>query len=334
VRPLDRIGSIKVKFSIVIVAAVAISAIVSTIGLRAGIPLWLRPVIAAGIALLLVYPVSRGLTSPLREMVRASRAMAGGDFDVPVHSTSRDEVGELARAFETMRQELAEVDRQRSDFLANASHELRTPIAAMRATLENLVDGVDPPDARHLQVLLDQAERLGALVEQLLDLSRLEAGTATLHLEPVDVRELLEAAARDARPQWPGVEVVVEAGDAPGLCADRSRLRQVIDNLVHNAARHSPDGGEVRLGAGADGGTVRLTVVDEGPGIPPAERSQVFERFYRSDRARSSDRGGAGLGLAIAHWIVGLHGGTVEVGSNEPTGCRMTVHLPIGGPRG
>jgi signal transduction histidine kinase len=331
VRPLDRIPSIKVKFTVVIVAAVAISAIVSTVGLRAGIPLWARPLIAAGIALLLVYPFSRGLTSPLREMVRASRSMATGDFDVPVRSTSQDEVGELARAFDAMREQLAEVDRQRTDFVANASHELRTPIAALRASLENLVDGVDPPDRHHLEVLLEQAERLGTLVDQLLDLSRLESGAAALHLDELDLRTVLEQAARDAAPQWPGVSVEVVEGPPAACRCDPTRVRQVVDNLLHNAARHVPEGGTVELAVVQAADATYMTVTDDGPGIPEDERTKVVERFYRSDHARSSDRGGSGLGLAIARSIVDLHGGVLRIEENDPRGCRMVVLLPAAG---
>jgi signal transduction histidine kinase len=330
VRPLDRIPSIKVKLTVIIVTAVAISAVVSKVGFRTGVPLWWRPPIAAAIALLLVYPFSRGLTAPLREMVRASRAMAQGDFTAPVTTTSRDEVGELARAFVATREQLAEVDRQRRDFIANASHELRTPIAALRATLENLVDGVGDADPAQLAVLLEQTERLGLLVDQLLDLSRLEAGTLALHVEDIDLRGLLEQSASDSRPQWPELDIAVRPSTPVPFRGDRTRLRQVVDNLVHNAARHAPPGSCVELDARATARAVTMSVADQGSGIPPAERPLVFERFYRADRGRSSELGGAGLGLAIAQWIVGLHGGEIRIEDNEPRGCRMVVELPGG----
>ena len=190
-RPLDRISSIKVKLVVVIVAAVAISALVSSIGWRTGIAVWMRPIIAVALSLLLVYPFSRGITAPLRQMAAAAAAMARGDFSHPVTATSRDEVGELARTFERMRSQLAEVDRQRRALIANVSHELRTPLAVLRVRFENMADGVEPTDAAALSASLAEIERLGELVERVLDLSRLESGASPLHLERVEVAELV-----------------------------------------------------------------------------------------------------------------------------------------------
>ena len=186
-RPLDRISSIKVKLLVVIVAAVAISALVSSIGWRTGIAVWMRPIIAVSLSLLLVYPFSRGITSPLRQMAAAATAMARGHFSHPVTTTSRDEVGELARTFERMRGQLAEVDRQRRALIANVSHELRTPLAVLRARFENIADGVEPMDPSAVAASLAEIERLGLLVERVLDLSRLESGASPLHRERVEV---------------------------------------------------------------------------------------------------------------------------------------------------
>ena len=327
-RPLDRLGSIKLKLGVAIVIAVAVSAVVSTIGLRLGWPIWVRPLVAAAIALTLVQVLARGMTSPLREMASAARRMAEGDWSQRVTDTSADEVGELARAFNAMAAELAAVDRMRTDLIANVSHELRTPISALQARLENLVDGVEPADAELLRSMLDQTERLGRLVGQLLDLSRLESGAVPVRRERVELAPLLDAVAAEARLHSPGrcIEVVVEPAD---LCldADPDRVHQVLANLTSNALRHGPDDRPVRIGATARDGAVVLTVADEGPGIPAAEAGRVFERFYRADPARPGV-GGAGLGLAIARWIVDLHGGDIRPAPNEPTGCVMVVRLP------
>lgn len=187
-RPLDRLGSIKLKLGVAIVVAVSVSAVVSTVGLRLGVAIWLRPLISVAIALALVQVLARGMTSPLREMAAATRRMAEGDWDQRVTATSADEVGELARAFNAMAAELAAVDRMRKDLIANVSHELRTPISALRARLENLVDGVEAPDPNLLRSMLQQTERLGRLVSQLLDLSRLESGAVPLRRDVVEVR--------------------------------------------------------------------------------------------------------------------------------------------------
>jgi signal transduction histidine kinase len=331
VRPLDFLGSIKLKLGVVIVFAVAATVLVDALGDRVGLSTVVTGVVSGAIALVVVQLLAHGMTLPLREMVGAARAMARGDYERRVTATSRDEVGELARAFNTMAAELAEVDRVRKDLVANASHELRTPIGALRARLENLVDGVEAPDPAVLSGLLEQTERLSDLVEQLLDLSKLESGAVPLEREPVRASELLGRVAREWTPvaaeRHVRVDVDVQPPELEVVCDER-RIEQVLGNLVANAVRHSPDGAAVVLAAARRNGGVRYEVRDEGPGIPAEEADRVFERFYRSDRGRSHDEGGSGLGLAISRWIVELHGGTIRVEDQVPHGCRMAVDLP------
>jgi signal transduction histidine kinase len=328
VRPLDRVGSIKLKLGLVIVAAVAVSALVSTVGLRLGISIWLRPFIAAALSLLLVQLLSRGMTSPLREMATAADAMAKGERARPITATSRDEVGQLARAFNEMTAQLSEVDRQRRDLVANVSHELRTPIGALHAMLENLVDGVGPPDEVALRTMLRQVERLSRLVAQLLDLSRLEAGTIPLQRADFDIAVVLEDAAAESRVHAPDVPVRVDARRELVVDGDRERVHQVVANLLENAVRFTPPGASVEVVARGDGDGVTIEVLDEGPGIADVDVDRVFERFYRADQARTSSSGGAGLGLAIARWIVDLHGGDIRAERRQPTGCRVVFTLP------
>lgn len=335
-RPLDRIGSIKLKLGLTIVLAVIVSSVVSVIGLKLHWPVWVRPVISMTIALALVQVLTRGMTSPLREMAAAARKMADGNWRGRVTDTSADEVGELARAFNAMAAELAVVDRMRKDLIANVSHELRTPISALQARLENLVDGVEEPDPELLGSMLDQTERLGRLVAQLLDLSRLESGAVPLRRELVEVAPLLDAVAAEARLQAPGrrIETSVVPGDLSVL-ADPDRVHQVLANLTDNALRHGPADRPVRLAAASAERHVVLTVSDEGPGIPDAEAERVFERFYRADSVRPGSSGGAGLGLSIARWIVDLHGGDIRARTDQPAGCSMVCRLPLraGAPR-
>jgi signal transduction histidine kinase len=290
--------------------------------------------IATVLSLVMVQLLARGMTSPLREMAAAASAMARGDYRRRVRATSRDEVGELARAFNAMAADLADVDRMRRELVANVSHELRTPLGALQALLENLADGVEPPSEATLRTALFQTERLGRLVTQLLDLSRLESGSLTLHEQPFPVRELLEQATREcslgeafsAHPVW--LKVTVQPGDLRAN-GDPERMHQVVANLLENAVRHSPMDGRVWLSAhAATDGVTTIEIADEGPGIPPAERERVFERFHRVDAARAARDGGTGLGLAIARWIVDAHGGTICVREREPKGCRFVVELP------
>jgi signal transduction histidine kinase len=321
--------SIKGKLGLVIVAGVVASDLAALIAVELGMPVIPAAVLAAVVALALVQLLARGLTRPLREMAQASRALRRGDFGVRVSEDRRDEVGELARAFNAMAAELEEVDRQRRDLVANVSHELRTPITALQAKLENVADGVEQADPETVATMLAQVERLGRLVAQLLDLSRLEAQAEPFDRRPFGVRDLLEQAAREARLHVPeGLELRVQAEDDAMASGDPERVHQVVANLVENAVRHSPVPGAITLSGRAENGHVVIEVADEGPGIPADEAERVFERFYRPDPSRAAPAGGAGLGLSIARWIVDLHGGTIRVEEAEPHGCRMVVELP------
>jgi signal transduction histidine kinase len=330
-RPLRHIPSLKLKLGIVIVVAVWITAVVSIAGVRLGLPAGLTTLVGIALALGCVQLLARGTTKPLREMAAVATAMARGEHGRQVTVTSNDEVGELARAFNRMTAELAETDRLRRDLVANVSHELRTPLGALQAVLENVVDGVSEPDPETLRTMLEQTRRLGRLVSQLLDLSRLEAGDQPFDIRSFTLRDVLESAAREARLHAP--RDVVFSIDAPAelrAAGDPERIHQVVVNLVENAVRYSPRPGEVALRASLVKGdhTVTFEVDDEGPGIPQDDLDRVFERFYRGDGRRGSDGGGAGLGLAIARWIVELHGGTIRAERREPHGSHMVVTLP------
>lgn len=330
--PLQRLSSLKLKLGIVIVIAVWITAVATLVGVRRfGLPSLVGAGAGIVIALACVQLLARGTTKPLREMAAVATAMARGEHGRQVTVTTRDEVGELARAFNRMTAELAETDRLRRDLVANVSHELRTPLGALQAVLENVVDGVSEPDPETLRTMLEQTRRLGRLVAQLLDLSRLEAGDQPFDIRPFAVRDVLESAAREARLHAPGD--VVFSIDAPAAllaAGDAERVHQVVMNLVENAVRYSPRPGHIELRASHAKGEhhVTIEVDDEGPGIAEDELHRVFERFYRGDGRRGADGGGAGLGLAIARWIVELHGGTIHAERREPHGSHMVVTLP------
>jgi len=326
IRPLDRLGSIKTKLGVLVAVTVAVAASVSVLGLQLGLlPRYTIPA-AVLVALVVTQLLASGMTSPLRDMTAAARTMATGDYSRRVRATSRDEVGELARAFNRMAADLEAVDQQRRDLVANVSHELRTPVSALRAVLENLVDGVSPPDRSTLQAALDQTDRLGRLVTDLLDLSRVDAGLTPLDVEDLPVEPFLLSVVDEARVSDRHVEYEVDVRPADLVVpADRERLHQLLANLVDNAARHSPAGGTVTLRACAEGGRVLFHVVDQGPGIAPADRSAVFKRFTTG--ASSSGDGGTGLGLAISRWVADLHGGSIEV-ADSVSGCHIQVALP------
>ncbi|TDB75765.1 HAMP domain-containing histidine kinase [Actinomadura sp. KC216] len=341
-RPLDPLRSIKVKFGVVVVATACVAVVIVLWGYPLGFRARETLPVGVLISLIMMQLLAHGMTAPLREMTAAARAMARGDYSRRVRATSRDEVGELAQAFNRMAADLAEVDRQRREFVANVSHELRTPISALRAVLENVADGVTPATPDVLESALDQTERLGRLITQLLDLSRVEAGAATLDVTDIDVAAFVADVTAEAAAGRP--DAVFESDITPGLraAADRDRLHQIVANLLDNAARHGPDGRPVTVTArpfpGSPPGGLVLEVADEGPGIPPEERTRVFERFSRGSSVSSTSGphtatpagtpgGGTGLGLAIASWATDLHGGDITV-LDTPRGCRIRVTIP------
>jgi signal transduction histidine kinase len=312
VRPLDRLPSLKLKLGLVIVLAIVTTSATMLVAAKLGLRLRWGALVALVVSLVSVQIVARGMTAPLRAMARAAEAMARGDHGQRVEVRSRDEVGQLAAAFNEMAAELEELDRLRSSLVADAAHELRTPIAALRASLENAVDGVEPGD---LQGLLAQVERLGRLGDQLLDLSRLESGAAGMERRPVAVAELFN-----------GHDLALDAPAGLRVEGDPDRLRQVIDNLVVNAHRHAPGSAVVARARPQASGIVRLEIEDNGPGLPEADLQRIFDRFTRTDRSRSVE--GTGLGLAIVRSIVELHGGAVYAERASPEGLRLVIDLP------
>ena len=326
--PLERVSSIKVKLGLLVAASALVAAVVASVGRITGVSPWISIPVTIGIALAVTQLLAAGMTSPLRQMTVAARRMARGDYSVSVPAVGADEVGQLGRAFNTMASDLGAVDRQRRDLVANVSHELRTPLAALTVVLENLVDGVGS-DPAALQTALGQAERLSRLVEDLLDLARVDAGKAPLSTASVELGPLLEACVAETRTNGRPVTYEFDAPADLVVDADPDRLSQLVVNLLDNASRHSPRGGVVTVRAGIDGDRYHLEVLDSGPGVPAADRSRVFEPF--GTLSASGEGGGTGLGLAIARWVTDLHGGSIAFLDPLPgaAGARVRVDLPL-----
>src|SRR5205809_1446222 len=286
--------------------------------------------VAGFISLLLARWLARGMTQPLRDMAAAARRMEVGDYSVRVEARSRDEVGQLAAAFNRMTAELEDLERSRRDLVANVSHELKTPITAIRAHLENLADGVEVADPRTLQLMLSQTERLGRLVDQLLDLSRLESGEVPFQVEVVPLAPLVSRVISEISMGRSISDVRIDDDVPPHLAAeaDAERIHQVLFNLVDNAVRFTPPGGEIEVTAHRDGARVEGRVTDTGVRVSAEHLPRVFERFYRVDPARSRDDGGTGIGLAIARSIVEAHGGRILAKSDPGRGSAFTFDLP------
>ena len=270
--------------------------------------------------------VKREDLEAVQDMAAAARRMETGDYSVRVHTRSRDEVGKLATAFDRMRGELEHLEQSRRDLVANVSHELKTPITAIRAHLENLLDGVEQPEPATLGVMLSQVERLGRLVDQLLDLSRLESGALELRPEPTDVNQLAREVAGEFTPAAQRHESAVrlELPDHPiELDCDPERVAQVLRILLDNALVHTPTGTGVRVSAARANGHVRLEVSDRGLGIKRQNMPHIFEPFFTSN----DEAQGAGLGLAIARELAERMHGELTVRS-VPGRTTFSLELP------
>jgi two-component system phosphate regulon sensor histidine kinase PhoR len=295
------------------------------------------------IAVLVGVLIARSLTHPLLDIAGVARQLAQGTFGQRIHTTSRDEVGQLAATLNQMADRvdqdfaaLRRLENVRKDFVANVSHELRTPLTSIKGYVEALLDGAkDNPEetARFLQIILKQSDRLNLILEDLLQLSQIESGRVQFKRDPVSLRAIAERTLASLKPQIErkGHTVTMAVpNDLPPAAGDEDRLVQVMTNLLDNAVKYTPDRGSIRIdGHRVDGGWVELSVADSGLGIPDADRPRVFERFYRVDKARSRELGGTGLGLSIVKHIIEGHGGQVWAEGNQPTGSRFVFRLPV-----
>jgi two-component system OmpR family sensor kinase len=282
------------------------------------------------IALLGGFFVAMRLGRRVGRLERAARHVAQGRFMDPLPVTSNDEIGQLTETFNRMQQQLRRVDVARKEFIATASHELRTPIFSLGGFVELLQDeDLDEETRREfLETMGEQVERLQKLSVDLLDLSRLDSGSVELHTEPVDLAELTRSVAGEFHPRLAehGTDLILDVPDeGPNASCDRERVAQIMRILLDNALRHTPEGTDVTVSATRYNGAAELTVADTGPGLPAGARAKVFERFFTGDAAR-----GAGLGLAIARELAERMDGRLRVNS-QPGGTVFTLELPTGG---
>ncbi len=284
-----------------------------------------------GVALVVSLGLSRVISHPLTDLTTAIRSVAAGDLSVRVPIRYPGEVGELAVAFNQMTEELAHADELRRNLTADVAHELRTPLSIIRGKLEGVLDGVYPATPDHLGPILDETRLLAHLVDDLHLLALAEAGQLALEKRPLDVGDLLRDAQVNFGPQAAdrGVTLVLDLpAELPQVLADWRRIAQVLGNLLTNALRHTPQGGQVTLSARAIAGAVEVTVADTGSGIPSEDLPYIFERFWRGEKSRSRAGGGSGLGLAIAKQLVELHGAKIGVESAPGQGARFRFTLP------
>lgn len=291
--------------------------------------------IALLLSLVVAFFFARWIADPLQKVVMAARAMPSAEIK-PVEPQGPHEVQDLTRAFNAMIQRTQASQKSQRDFVANVSHELKTPLTSVQGFAQALLDGTaDTQEARQqaAQVIYNESGRMHRMVLDLLDLARLDAGTADIAMSPVHMPALLNAIREKFAPQSQkaGVEIKVEAAtNLPSLFADGDRLAQVFANLVDNALKFTPVGGVVSLNASVVNAEMKISVTDTGAGIPAEAQVHIFDRFYQADPSRrGGEKHGAGLGLAIAQEIVLAHGGKISVHSRLGEGTSFDVFLPL-----
>ena len=287
---------------------------------------------ATVLALLLGIFLARTITRPVRELTAATHAMGRGQLKQEVPVRSKDELGELTLTFNRMSADLATANQLRRQMTADIAHDLRNPLMVVTGYLESMRDGTLPPTAERLDTIYHEARLLQRLVEDLRTLSLADAGELTLNRASQAPHALLErlVAAYGHRAEQSGVTLCVQAEPSlPQVEVDDERMVQVLGNLVANALRYTPAGGQIVLGAASRAKTLELTVEDNGSGIGPEVLPHIFDRFFRGDEARAESDGESGLGLAIAKSIVEAHHGTIAVSSDLGRGTRFLVVLPL-----
>ena len=259
--------------------------------------------------------------------------MSKGDFSARVKVRGSGEMKQLARAFNSMSEKLETLDQSRNQFVSNASHELKTPLATMKIMIESLIYQPDMDKNLRTEFMTDinnEIDRLSAIVSDLLTLVQMDSHNEKLTRENLSIAQLVKENAHRLQPiaNQKGQKIVLQLQDSCDIYADKSKLNQVIYNLMENAVKYNVPGGSVLVSAKNEDDKVLLTVADTGIGIPEADRLNIFGRFYRVDKARSRASGGSGLGLSIVHDAVLAHGGTIAVGQNKPQGSVFVVSFP------
>ena len=286
---------------------------------------------ASIVALLIGIFLSRTLTRPIRELTEATQAVAGGNLGSQVSVRSKDEMGELAASFNKMSADLEHSTNARKQMTADIAHELRTPLSLIIGHAEAVHDGVLPPSRENFEIIREEALRLEHLVDDLRTLSLADAGELSINLQVMSPQKLLsdlQATYQHIAGQN-NVKISLDtASEIPMLNIDPGRMTQVLTNILDNALRHTPAGGQINLAAKSVQDGVELSIQDSGPGIQSGDVNYIFERFYRADKSRTRDDGGSGLGLAIAKSIVQAHGGQIWAESASGQGLTVNIKLP------
>jgi signal transduction histidine kinase len=285
------------------------------------------------VAVVLSLYLSRSVIAPVRAMSFAAQRIADGRYDERVQVDGEDELSQLAMRFNQMAEKLSQVESMRRRLIGDVSHELRTPLTAIKGSMEGLIDGVLPATNETYQQIHAEADRLNRLVNDLQELSRVEARAYELDIRPLNVSSLVRTVTKRLTPQAESKRISLDlelAPDLPRILADEDRAVQVLTNLTGNAMQYTPEGGKITISAKRINSQVLIAVHDTGIGIPPAHLERIFDRFYRVDKSRSRQSGGgSGTGLTIARALIDAHGGQIWAESaGDGQGSTFVITLP------
>ncbi len=287
------------------------------------------------LALIIGIILSRSITRPIRELTKATHAMADGNLNQKVNVRSRDEIGELAQSFNKMSSDLSRSFNLRKQMTADIAHELRTPLSLILGHAEGVHDGVLEPTRENFEIIREEAERLENLVNDLRTLSLADAGELSVDFQPVNVNDLMSDVYTHYISLFNQQRIALNLKSAPGILTanlDPGRFTQVLGNILDNALRYTPAGGQVEMETKPTENKIQISIQDNGRGVTPEEAAHLFDRFYRADESRTRDRdaGGSGLGLAIAKSIIEMHRGNIWAESEKGKGLRVVIELPGG----
>lgn len=290
--------------------------------------------IAAAVSIVIALIFSRVITRPIAALTRSIQRMGHGDLSTRVPEKGSGELRRLAQTFNTMSEKLELLDKSRNQFVSNASHELKTPLATMKILLESMIYQPDMEAELQREFLVDvnkEIDRLSLIISDLLTLVSMDAKSIRLNRETFSLGQVMIDTAHRLMPvaEQRHQEIKLQISDNCEMYADSAKLSQVVYNLMDNAIKYTQEGGTIRMRLIRSGRDAILSISDNGPGIPKRDQAHIFDRFYRVDKARGRDTGGTGLGLAIVHQMVLMHGGSISVDSEEGHGATFTVELPI-----
>jgi signal transduction histidine kinase len=282
----------------------------------------------------LVFVMSHRIITPLRQIVRVVQRMSAGQLNLRIPITSRDEYSILSRTFNNMTEELEQVERTREEFVSNVSHELKTPLTAIKVLSESILSQESVPEEvsrEFMQDISSEVDRMVHITNDLLALVKVNQREQSLNIAPTDINKLVEDILKRLSPLAEQKKVILlyEEVRPVQIDADEIKLALAISNIVENGIKYTPRGGTVKVVVDSDHQSAFITIQDTGPGIPEEEQDKIFNRFYRIDKTRDRDTGGTGLGLAISRSTVLMHNGSIKINSKPDEGCVFVLRIPI-----